>query len=519
MDKKVKSIAVMVVFLVLIAFSIIFLVQILQIGIITKSYNYVVENIINTTGLSPWLVKGATILLMIPFVFAVLEVTRISLKFGWPGGKKRRPYRKLGLIIIVFYVAGFFVAMYFFSRGTYFNYREGTPTKYYAVTPEGVRYFDSPGYDPKYGIELKPVDPKLINQLERSEKGLKPEKIPISSDLEFFDSITGAPKMWYHLDNEGNIELFNRPGFHPVYLDELKPVNKEIISSIKDELLKKQKLEEEQNRMLNAEEPERITDSENINFFDPVSGKSTVWYYINKNGNYEFFDQPGFHPVYQDELKPVTKDIISRYLDKKNKDEIERQAQEAKRREEEKLEKEAKKEKAQRLLNKALIETNLNNIATNTPERTEVAFLIVDFEENELFTDKIISDLWSKKELENVFITADLFKSHFIEHGNFNSLYGGNLSIIDEFSLIEKVDYLVFGKANPSFSKEKKLKDLISCTLKLELKVFSTKNPTVISGKNFISTGIGLDNDKAVDNAIKKVMNELNAYWIELFTD
>jgi TPR repeat protein len=46
-------------------------------------------------------------------------------------------------------------------------------------------------------------------------------------------------------------------------------------------------------------------------FFDPITGKPRVWYWRSDKGDYEFYDNPGFHPRTGESLLVVTKEIIA----------------------------------------------------------------------------------------------------------------------------------------------------------------------------------------------------------------
>jgi hypothetical protein len=46
-----------------------------------------------------------------------------------------------------------------------------------AETPEGLRYFDSDGYDPVYGIKLKPVTPGIIEKYKKQQMKMYPKQI------------------------------------------------------------------------------------------------------------------------------------------------------------------------------------------------------------------------------------------------------------------------------------------------------------------------------------------------------
>ena len=50
---------------------------------------------------------------------------------------------------------------------------------------------------------------------------------------------------------------------------------------------------------------------ERITFFDSVTGKPTVWCYKGKDGRFELFDSPGYHPQYKVPLEPISPDIVA----------------------------------------------------------------------------------------------------------------------------------------------------------------------------------------------------------------
>ncbi|NIM13456.1 MAG: hypothetical protein GTO45_15185 [Candidatus Aminicenantes bacterium] len=132
--------------------------------------------------------------------------------------------------------------MYFLSKESYFAHDSGRPLKWYAETPEGIRYFDSKGHDPKYGIKLKPVTPEIIEKHKKQSMNLYPKPIAVTSpeEVEFFDSISGEPKIWYYQDNQGSLEFFDGPGFHPTYNVRLKPVTIDVIHLLKEKIRENQ---------------------------------------------------------------------------------------------------------------------------------------------------------------------------------------------------------------------------------------------------------------------------------------
>ena len=58
---------------------------------------------------------------------------------------------------------------------------------------------------------------------------------------------------------------------------------------------------------------EYVTDPGNRDWFDRVTGDPLLWYSIDGNGNFRFFDGPGHDPASRTELKPVNPSIRSEW--------------------------------------------------------------------------------------------------------------------------------------------------------------------------------------------------------------
>lgn len=236
-ERKIK-----IIILILGAFIIFFVTFLLPRGIYHFIFGYVVQNIINISGESYWLVKGIVTLLLIPFFWALCELFKIRFRISRSREKPTRSYQKLAVIMISVYIGIYFLSMHFLSRESYFAHDSGKPLKWYAETPEGIHLYDSPGYDTKYPIKLKPVTQEIIEKYKRQLKNLYPNRITVTSleGVDFFDSTSGKPKVWYYQDNQGSFEFFDGPGFHPTYNVELKPVTRGVILSLKEKMREKQ---------------------------------------------------------------------------------------------------------------------------------------------------------------------------------------------------------------------------------------------------------------------------------------
>jgi hypothetical protein len=201
---------------------------------VVHTVDYVVASLVNVSGLSPFLVRGLVILATIPFFWAVAKYTRTIIGF-----QRLRPSLDLYLnpygIVIVTYVAGFFLAMYFSSRSTYFGLTTGETLKWCADTIEGIRVFDSPGVDPVYGVKLTPCSGDQIASLRARKVGLTgPKRVEVKDPrvFEFFEGVSGRPKVWYTRTSEGVFELFDGPGKHPTTGQDLRAIDAVVVSEI-----------------------------------------------------------------------------------------------------------------------------------------------------------------------------------------------------------------------------------------------------------------------------------------------
>jgi hypothetical protein len=125
----------------------------------------------------------------------------------------------------------------------YFASLDAYAYKWCADTPEGIRTSDAVGIDPVYGITLKPCTFEQIVTLRQSQKGFTgPQKVRIDNprQFEFFDGITGKPRIWYYEPAEGRYDLYDRPGRHPGTGEDLHPIDRKAIQ----ELVRLQELEE-----------------------------------------------------------------------------------------------------------------------------------------------------------------------------------------------------------------------------------------------------------------------------------
>jgi hypothetical protein len=172
-----------------------------------------------------------------------------------------------------------------------------------------------------------------------------PERISDPEHYEWFNAITGEPRVWYLRKGDGSYEYYDRDGFYPSTGEALTVATSEVREAwLKDQNEKSSKkcyvitrdavhpvrygnqpgtIDSETGRLCRpvtpemierlrayekGERPKRTAENEPV-FFDPRTGEEIIWYYKNTNDDIEFFNLMGFHPSTGDELLPVTKEI------------------------------------------------------------------------------------------------------------------------------------------------------------------------------------------------------------------
>lgn len=178
-----------------------------------KVYRGFVDTVANVTGLNAYLVTAVALLVFLPFYWAVKQV------LYHPFSSRKR---WAGIVVLLLIAVGYNVGLYAATKDASFGFKSGVASKYYAVTPVGVRFFDRPGVDPNYGIPLQPVTRENIRDLELLRQG---EFAPVDpAAARFFNPITGQAELWSVKDEQGFLVFYDKPGFDPRSGAALQPV-------------------------------------------------------------------------------------------------------------------------------------------------------------------------------------------------------------------------------------------------------------------------------------------------------
>lgn len=264
-----------------------------------------------------------------------------------------RSGRRAGYLGIIALLIGHSLFLWYGTSGQFFDEREGEAkaTKCYVLTRDGkVRYRElGRVIDPETGLQCRDVTPAMLERLKEYEAGKKPAQISDEQEPVFFDTRTGEPIIWFWTSKAGEIKIFNLMGFNPDNGDELKPITGDVVEAYKVQVDKHQKELERLSR------PPHEIDPNTYSFFDSATGKPQVWYWRGVNGEYEFYDNQGFHPITGDELKIVDRVVIAawkQYILDKKKEQLRREQDQKDRQERERqqqLQQQRDQERAQQL--------------------------------------------------------------------------------------------------------------------------------------------------------------------------
>ena len=99
----------------------------------------------------------------------------------------------------------------------FFDPRTGEPIVWYVDLRGTIEIFDLMGYHPETSEELLPVTPEIVDRW-KAQQAQASKKPPTPVDPEthpFFDPKTGRPNIWHTPGENGALEFFDGPGFHP----------------------------------------------------------------------------------------------------------------------------------------------------------------------------------------------------------------------------------------------------------------------------------------------------------------
>ena len=96
----------------------------------------------------------------------------------------------------------------------FFDPRTSEPIVWYVDHGGTIEIFDLMGYHPETGEELLPVTSEIVDRW-KAQIGRKPPARVDPASHPWFDVKTGRPNIWHSPGENGALDFFNGPGFHP----------------------------------------------------------------------------------------------------------------------------------------------------------------------------------------------------------------------------------------------------------------------------------------------------------------
>jgi len=293
-----------------------------------------------------------------------------------------------------------------------------------------------------------------------------------------FNQRTGEPIKWYVLQPGGQFVLFDSPGYDQAGAQK-KPANARICRIIQ---LQKQGVR-----------PREVAgDPRTVKYFDEISGQPRIWYGRRDNGQLILFDAEGVDPVTGKILDAINsetvKDIQAQAAAKQA------EAERNSRIESERKEAEAKA--TERLARIALFDAASYSsgvvILGARPQRTSDASVAATREVVEALT----------KSLRKKGIASDDFRPRVYTDDYFKTLFSGNVAILDEVGLRQKMRAAFFAQVDSNCRPG--VADLTSCTVTMQMRVLGASGSGSL--KSVSEIGAGTTTDQAVARAAELIV-------------
>lgn len=157
----------------------------------------------------------------------------------------------------------------------------------------------------------------------------------------------------------------------------------------------------------------------------------------------------------------------------------------------------------------------LNTAIRNRGERREAAVLILDENEQQiLHIEQALADVLTQR---GVVPVQSFFTQAFIHEGRARALFAGDWDIARELALDTRVDNLILGFAQVSYSRNPEYEGLWTANLTLELKCFDFQPQRICGTRSLSVTGAGYTQQKALETTVRGIVSQLEVYVRDSF--
>lgn len=234
---------------------------------------------------------------------------------------------------------------------------------------------------------------------------------------------------------------------------------------------------------------EEVFPDEKTEFFSKEDGKSLLWYTL-VNDSVVFYKTKGKHPITGQDLQPVTKEIIQKYI---NRLEPEKKTASVEPKRNYKVgEVKILKKKKQPVVKKKIVRESIwNTSLINSKERDEVSLFVFNVKDQ---IDMALTNHIKKEfEKKNYFITKEVIHYDMMSSAIAVNLQNKNVNYFNG-NLEKYTDYICCAKASYTYRQNEFRDDFLDCTMTIEYFIYSSATGEVlVSEKDKV---IGSDQNK-----------------------
>jgi hypothetical protein len=319
-----------------------------------------------------------------------------------------------------------------------------------------------------------------------------------TKDLNFVHGSEKVVATKYCAETPEGTRCFDTPGIDPKYGIILKPVTPEMVAI------------DEKRKRGNIPKPLVFGSISEITFFDPLNGKALVWFSQSAEGELTLFSSSGYDSATEQELVPVTPQVVEAFKRQQQSAEAKRQADE-KQAQEASRNAVAQGEKARAEAQESSFRNSyVNALVRKDSARKTAAPLILGDSEGATSLQTSFSTALQEKGIASV---DGIFKPNFLRDGTADRIFGGDLALASRLRLNEKVDYLLLVRSNHSMTSAADLSQgLRTATLNLDMKCIDVVNLRTCGSRSVSVKGVGFSDSEAIQGGLHNAGSEIEKF-------
>jgi hypothetical protein len=237
-------------------------------------------------------------------------------------------------------------------------------------------------------------------------------------------------------------------------------------------------------------------------FFTPI-GDPIIWFYRKKNGDFEFYDAPGFRPLSGDQLQPITRPVLEEWEPREaEKAEAERQRLAAIQKA--KLEAEAASKRQQEEDHRARMRSFV--LAGTTGDLGQTFGLAVVPSRSDSSLDRLaaerLPEVLVRTAPDTAHVISPMFDDGFVREGYFGKTFTGDPTPLIESEALTRARRVALGQTETACTSNGPIQGVTSCRVTLQLKVFG-ENGRIMDTKHLAEIGPGFSEQDAVIRGVE----------------